>query len=129
MTWDYLEYEVGLGEYYCFLAKAIEAEEVEVWQAAATSGNFDMKKWPDPRKKKRAGKQTANLAPILAKFGVGHVSQFKPTGTAKAYAIATGRLVVYYDPKKNAYFDESGNEVEYDSETMARQLLKNKRPN
>jgi len=127
LTWEYLEYEVGLGEYYCFLAKAIEAEEVEVWRAAATSGNFNMKKWPDPRRGK--GHQNKTLSPILARFGVGHTSQLKPTGTAEAYATATGRLVVYYDPVQDVYLDEDGIQVEYDPETMARQLLKNKRPN
>lgn len=115
-----------MGEYYCFLALSIEAEETLIWQRAAVSGNFDMKKWPHP--KDNRAPQTASIAPVLGKIGGIHsASQLKPTGSAETYAQATGRLLVFYDPKVDKYFTEEGEEVDYDETRMVRMLIGHKK--
>lgn len=113
MSWSELRDNVDLYEYWCLLAEAMDADELEDFNLAhmVYIGVNDPKrlkkwKWSSPD---RAGTRplAINPAASVTRFLTKDLRMnLKPTGSGLEYARATGREVVYADEEGHLFDDQ-----------------------
>lgn len=125
MSYAELTDRVDIFTYYCLLAEALDAEELEEYNHAAMTaiafhkpGKINKWKWssPDRAGTKPSGTQeiTNSIAGFVVKQTGGRV---EANGSAEEFARVTGRPLAYVDEAGNL-FDSLGNPTEKTPSTI-----------
>ena len=116
-TGDYVNLGMEVGDFFCYLAEALDAEELEDYREALMAGGKEAKKkwkWSTPdhagTRAMGGGRQDVrqsmmNMAQALTKGPV------KKTGNISEIANLLGKKMVFRTEDGN-YYDEDGNPVD-----------------
>lgn len=116
-TGDYVQEEMEVGDYFCYLAEALDAEELEDYRdALLTGGKEAAKKWkwatPDHAGTRAVAIKKQDVRSAIINFAEKIAGgPLNKAGTISEIAMLKGKTMVYRDEHGNI-IDEQGNPVE-----------------
>lgn len=114
---DYIDEEMEYGLFWCYLAEALDAEELNDYRDAIMQGGKKARqkwKWatPDHAGTRSIATRNKDVRGSLMQIATAMTGKKpKPTGTIEEYAKIRNLPMIYRDEEGN-YFDGEGNPVE-----------------